>query len=416
MKRKGLMLAASIILISGLLSCGGGSSGNGSGTNVVGPDGGKLKNRAKAKGVATIWNNDSALARDRALEDARNKVVEKVLGSNVFGETIVRDYEMVSMAIKSTSFGLVKDERILDEGTLGQNLYHITIEATVEKGVVEGAIQKAIERYGSPKLMVLVKESFLNKRNAPGFTLTGIVIQEKFGDLNFDFVDPGVTKRLVRQKRAVMSRAMKGQIGRDVKDLLLMDNVADIVILGEVKTVDQSASIRKWTKTMFSHRAFVKLKAIDVYTGSVLSTGQARGTGVRINKEEASSLGIEAALSTLVGKKDKAGKFQAGPFLNRIIKRFTKAATARKISITVTGLDRKGLKTFRNALQQKIRGVSAVTSRGQKGRAANIEVSFAGKTDAFLDDLDEKAENLGFNVKIKSSFPNRATIRVTQTQ
>ena len=69
---------------------------------------------------------------------------------------------------------------------------------------------------------------------------------------------------------------------------------------------------------------------------------------------------------------------------------FVKAATARQNDVLITGLDFSGLQKFRNDVSFRIRGVSKVMSRGQSGRAAKIEVYFAGKSELGVSELVEK--------------------------
>lgn len=375
----------------------------------------KLANRGKAKGTATIFDNNTALARDRALNDARNKLVENILGSMVYGSSLMQNYELVSTVVKSESSGMIKNENVIDEGKI-ENLYHVTIEGSVEKSAVEDAIGKAIERYGKPKMMILVKEDFIGTNNKPGFTQTEMVIGEKFGDLGFEFVDVGITKKLMKEQGNRMSKAIEGQMGDDVKDLLLGGKIADIVILGTADTTDQSESIKKYNPNMNSHMAVINLKAVDVYTGNQFAAVSRKASGVFINPKGASIAAIEKTLEQILGKKDASGKFQAGPFLEGIIKKFTKAATNREIQLLITGLDRDGLTKFRNEVQQRVRGVNNIMSRGQIGQAGKLDVYFTGQTDEFLDELKSLSESLGFDIKITESFPNKATIQAKLRQ
>lgn len=412
MMNKKLFLLAVLMLTAAIISCGGGS-----GSQVMQPDSDNVvinkqqQNRGQAKGVATIFDNNTALARDRALDDARNKLVETILGATVSGTSLMENYELVSNVVKSESYGLIKQEKVLEENVMGGNLYYIIVEGTVDRAAVQDAIGKAIDRYGKPKLMVLVKEDLTGKDSMPGFTQTELVIQEKFGDLGFEFVDASITKRLMRDQRAKMSKAMEGQMGDDVKQLLLGGNVADIVILGTADTTDQSDSIRKYSPNMNSHLAVVNLKAVDVYTGVQLASISRKSAGVHINPKGASIDAIEKTLKLILGKKNEEDKFVPGPFLDSIIKKFTKSATNREISLLITGLDRNGLTKFRNEVGERIRGVNEVITRGQVGSAAKLDVYFAGKTDAFLDELTSQSEKLGFDLKITESFPNRANIQ-----
>jgi hypothetical protein len=368
--------------------------------------------RGRAKGAAAIFDNDRALARDRALNDARNKLVEKMLGATVSGRSLMEDFQLVSMLVESKSYGLVKDESIVNEGS-DSDMYTVEIEGTVEPAVVEDAIRDALKRYGRPKFIVLVNESFEGQRSMPGYTATETIIQDIMGNLGFEFVDVQTTKSLMRGERSRMQQAMAGEIGGDVRRLLLDSVGAEIIISGVVQTDDQTHILKKRFKDidMKSKRASVTLKAVDVYTAKILGTKSVEAGGVDISPQVASRKAVENALK----RKDALGSEQNEPgrFVEEIIRKFVESATHRQINLLVTGLDYAGLKKFRNEVENRIRGVQQVLEKGRVGRAARLEVYFAGTTNEFLDELRAKAERLGFIIEIPENFPNRASIKAS---
>ena len=66
-------------------------------------------NRGQETGYATIFDNDTALARDRATDDAKSKLVVKILGENISGSSLMENYELVSNIVEAKSYGLVKN-------------------------------------------------------------------------------------------------------------------------------------------------------------------------------------------------------------------------------------------------------------------------------------------------------------------
>jgi hypothetical protein len=166
---------------------------------------------------------------------------------------------------------------------------------------------------------------------------------------------------------------------------------------------------------MKSKSAIIRVKALDVYTGRILATISRNAPGIHIESSTASKKAIENALKKILGKKNRdTDKFETGKFINSIVKKFVKAASAREINELITGLDYKGLTKFRNNVSQRIRGVSKVISKGQIGRAARVMVYFAGKTNDFTDELLAKAGNMGFEINIKETFPNKIVMTAKQ--
>ena len=188
--KKTIAFASCLLFLAVTISCGGGKNvkDTSSDFSLDEKSGSTAVTRDRAKGVAAIFDNDRALARDRALNDARNKLVEKVLGTTITGESVMENYELVKHLVQAKSYGLVKKEKIIEEHS-DADMYTVELEGTVEQAVVEDAIEEALNRYGKPKFMMLISETFENKMNAPGFTETEILMQERMGEAGFQFVD-----------------------------------------------------------------------------------------------------------------------------------------------------------------------------------------------------------------------------------
>lgn len=416
--KKAIAFASCLLLLVALASCGGGKNVKEETNSNEFSYGEKIGDtkpvRDNAEGVAAILDNDRALARDRAINDARNKLVEKVLGTTVSGTSLVENFQLVKMLIEEKSYGLVKNEKILSE-RYESDMCRITLEGTVIPAVAEDAIEDALNRYGRPKFMILISETFERHMNAPGFTETEMLMQERMGSAGFEFVDAQVVQDLMKRQYSQMSRAMTGQINQDVQDLLLNDNGAEVLIIGTAQTKDQSGVLEEYTKNMKSKSAIVRLKAIDLYTGRVLATTSKDAPGVHTQSDTASKRAIEAVLKKILGgKDDRSGVSRPGPFMEEIIKQFVKSATHRPISVYITGLDYNGLKKFRDQISYRVRGVQQVNDKGRVGAAARLEVLFTGTTTEFTDELKAKSDKLGFQIDIPQSFPNRVTLQAKQ--
>ncbi len=426
MKYKINMSVSALVLIS-ILSCV--SSTNVEARRSKSKSGEKM--RDEVKGTATIFDDDISLARDRAIDDARNKLVQKVLGATIEGRQMMQNYRLVESEVTEESYGLVKKEKIKKEGKEG-NLYYVILEGTVEPAVVKDAIKDALNRYGNPTFMALVVEDFQGRRKYPGDTITDWFIENKFmnelGDSGFKFVDPGRTRQLMKKERAKMMTAMRGQMRTDVMELLLDDVGADVIIVGRTRFTDITAQARKLLSSGYGAssqsrfiQANVDLKAIDVYTGNVLATASlpTAGKGIHINPEEAMRQAVERTLSMsrMLGKTNEmTNEFEPGSFINNIIRKFTRAATHRQINVTVTGLDYNNLKKFRSNIEYRVRGVKEVQLKGQAGTAAKLEVYFSGKTEAFLDRLTSKANKMKFDIKVVRTYPNKIILQAERLE
>jgi len=323
----------------------------------------------------------------------------------------MEDYELVANIVEAKSYGLVKNIKIIKQWQEGTE-YFVTIEGTVEPSVVEDAIEDALNRYGRPKFMVLIKETFNGKENMPGFTETEMLIQEIMGNSGFQFVDAAMTQELMKREKAKMQKAVTGNVSEDVQDLLLDDAGAEVIIIGTAETKAQGEETlkRAGATEMKSRSAIIRIKAIDVYTGDILASTSKQAPGLHIEDETASKKAIENALKQILGKTDENGKFKAADFMKTIVNKFVKAANAREIKVLIAGLDANELRNFRDQVSNRIRGVSQVIEKGRVGKAARLEVIFAGKTNDFEQELTAKASNMGFEIDVKSSRPNKLEI------
>jgi hypothetical protein len=98
--------------------------------------------------------------------------------------------------------------------------------------------------------MVLLNETFENKKNTPGMTVSELSIMEIMGNSGFQFVDPATVLSLIQKDRADMQKAISGQVrGNEGYSLFcLMMSRAEVIIFGEVKTSDQARRSRASTR------------------------------------------------------------------------------------------------------------------------------------------------------------------------
>jgi len=229
------------------------------------------------------------------------------------------------------------------------------------------------------------------------------------GNSGFEFVDAAMTQELMKKERSKMQKAVSGKVSDDVQDLLLDDAGAEVIIFGTVVVTDQSSAMSEYTKNMKSKQANINLKAVDVYTGSIIATAVGNAASVHIDGNTAAKDAIQKCLgqSKLLGKNDDDNRFQAGLFMETIIKKFVKAANNREIKIIIAGLSAAELKDFKDQVSNRIRGVQKVIEKGRDGRAAKLEVYFAGKTNDFEDELSAKASAMGYEISVTASRPNK---------
>lgn len=405
MKRKSVIIFV-ILFAAMMMYCGGGGQ---RGTRQSTPANSEMV--GEADGIAMIFDGDKALARDRAIDDAMNKLVKSKLGTTVEGRSLVQDFALVESIVEAKSTGMVKNWTVVKERS-EVDAYFVTIKGEVFPAAVNDTIEATIKNYGRPKFMVLIKETFDGAANNPGETVTEHTMMDIMGNSGFEFVDAAMTQQLIKKERRTMGQAINGTINEDVQELLLDDLGAEVIIIGTAKTTDQTAAISGYSRNMKSKQANIQLKAIDVYTGRILASKVHNAPAVHIDADTASKNAIMNCLGSknMLGRKDEDDKFVSGDFMNQITRQFLKSATGRMIMLTVSGLNYNDMTKFREAIQGRVRGVSKVYPRGQVGTAAKIEVEFAGKTHDLAQELSAKADKFGFSIEIKEQKPNKISL------
>ena len=147
--------------------------------------------KVEAVGQAAIYGKDVAQARDKAIDDARRKAVEQAIGSMVSSETVTENFQLISDKILSKSSGYVRRYKILSEGSSEEGLYQVSIEAMVQKGVLNSDLQGVLailKAKKMPRVLVMITEQNIGGAPAswwsnPGASVSMDVAENTFIDL-----------------------------------------------------------------------------------------------------------------------------------------------------------------------------------------------------------------------------------------
>jgi len=84
------------------------------------------------KGMSFFEPGREALAREKALDDAKRAAIEQAVGTAITASTSVEDFQRVKDRIFSHASGYLKRFKIIDEKQTALGTYEVTIEAEVE--------------------------------------------------------------------------------------------------------------------------------------------------------------------------------------------------------------------------------------------------------------------------------------------
>jgi len=334
-----------------------------------------------ARGQAAIVNNDKAMARDKAIEDALRRAVEQVVGTMVTSETKTRDFQLLEDNIYTHSKGYVESYKIVSE-KVEDNVYIVDIQAEVSSGKIEGklkAIGIAISRKGKPRVMFLIAEQNVGQET-PSYwwgttaSVSDIGIVENtminiFQKNGFTVIDRQAVSGKIKVKDAYRVASLTSDAAKSIAN----QTDAQIVIFGQAiakslgnQPIGTSPDSPKYPTAS----ANISIRALNTDNGEILAT--ATGEHVYPHPSE-----ISAGNNALKMAAEKV----ANQLIDGIMEKWNQELSGgQMVSIDITGIDDPSfLSEFKNFLTQQVRGVQGVQIRKFKKPDASLDIDYKGK-------------------------------------
>lgn len=360
--------------------------------------------QTEAIGVGTINYGDVAAARDRALDDAKRKAVENVLGIVIDSETRVENYQMVDDRILSWTQGYIRNYQIVNEGKQADNTYQVRIQATVDQANLQKdatAVQNLIQSMGNPRVMFLIDEQNIGESFERyhyfdvNMTASETAMMNKFLEKNFQVVDPG-TIRQNKERDAVMA-AINGDAKAAAGIAASLD--AEVVITGKaIAKVATGINLGG----MKSCQATLTARVIDADVGTILAAGSKTAAYPHIDEVVGGTKAIEKAADAL-----------ADELINKILEKWrSRYYEATSVKVMVMGLQNYNeAANFRSTLQYAARGIKAVNQRNLTGSTAEFDVQITGNAEQLARELDQRQLS-SFRLAVIGATQNKVTLKV----
>lgn len=377
-------------------------------TGWVWAQGGTTGNQTEAVGLGAITYGDVAAARDRAIDDAKRKAVENVLGTIIDSQTRVENYQMVDDRILSWTQGYISNFQIVSEGKQADDTYEVRIRATVDKADLQKdltAVQNLIQSMGNPRVMFLIDEQNIGENLdryhyfQVDMTASETALMNKFLEKNFQVVDPG-TVRQNKERDAVIA-AINGDAKAAASIAASLD--AEVVITGKALAKVASGVNLGGMK---SCQATLTARVIDADVGTVIATGSKTAAYPHIDEVVGGTKAIEKAADGLADE-------LIGKILAKWRSRYYEATT---VKLVVMGLNNyTEASNFRGALQYAARGIKAVNQRNLVGSNAEYDVQLTGNAEQLARELDQRA--LGtFSLSVVAVTQNKVTLKALHAE
>jgi hypothetical protein len=351
---------------------------------LVSPASAWAAEEVEVEGVAAVVNDDVAIARDRAIDDAKRKAVEQVAGTQVSSESITENFQLVEDKIYSRAAGFVKNYKIVSELKDAGGVYRVKIKANVDtKAVAENLDQIFQEK---PRVIVMVAEQNVGSKGFSywwgnsGFVSDMDIFQTSlinhWQPRGFKFVDPALLQDKLQVKGAMQQAGLENAtavaIGRDAD--------ADIAIVGKV-LVSDAGNVMEGVK-MHSFHAVGTMRVLNVDTGEIVAVAEDTGVAPHVDP----NLGGRAAIKAL------AQKLATALEQKMMVKWTEEASSARELEVVAKGISAsKMIGEIQRVIKEEIRGVESIQLRRRAQGNAYFTVRVRARASDFGHDLEQKS-------------------------
>jgi len=346
-------------------------------------------------GRGRIYHDDVAGARDKAIEDALQGVIEQAVSMVVSFESLVQDFQFLSDQVYDQTDTFIHDYKVLTESKSGLN-YRVVVQATVSMNAIRDKLQRIgilLNHKSVPKVMFFLSEQNIDEP-LPRYWWGQTPLGTQLSVTEKALADYMRRKGLIVVDRAAIDRNIKP--GPEYVDSELSDVAAaelgkkfgaDLVIVGKA-VARYSGNVTD--VNMKSIQATVSTRAIR--TDSVMPIASSQGT-MAAAQSDGSAGGTEALiLSASEVARDLA---------RQIVSNWRKDARQPVLVELIV----KGIKEyadfirFRTHLRNHVRGVRNVYLRSIRTGEAKMDVDVMGNPRMLADELMlQRFENLGVNI------------------
>ncbi len=348
----------------------------------VGQEDGKART-INVIGRGTIYHDDVAKARNSAIEDALQGVVETAVGLLISPASVVEDFQSLSDQIYNQTEAFIHEYKILTESK-SEKYYRVVVRASVSMSAIQDKLHRTgilITHKGMPAIII-----FLSEQNIDDFSPKYWWGQASFSR-DLSVVENAIAEYMREKGFVIVNRSAVAcdiQLGLEHMNSDLSDSAAvklgkefgaDVVIVGEgvARYGDNVSNIN--TKSI---QARVSARAIRTDTRMLVASSQAnkgvmRGSG-RAGGTEALILSASAVAQDLA--KQIVAKFREDP------------KQAVLVELVVKGIrEYADFVRFRKRLKNDIRGVRNVYLRSISADVAKMDVDVMGNAKTLADDL-----------------------------
>jgi hypothetical protein len=380
--------------------------------------------RVNVTGQAGAVEGDKGATLKAVKRDARRKAVEAGAGVLVKSNTIVRNYQMVSDEISSSSTGVITNEQF-GKMTEKDGVASISLTADVSPSAVEDAICTVVKANHDPRIAVMFVET--RKDGNESFSSVGsksrgpleALITEALMSNCFTLVDTGVK---------VTQLAGDGDIPSELVEAAITNANAQYLLVGTGNAERAQASdiVKGTGLNSYNVSASLKLMNVDTKELEATATASLSLTGIAFDGAlmRHSRYGDKNDYGTPVKVTPKGNIYKTRELLqNRLMDQLFTAIGKRwasdlvntsKVVVEVKNVKKfKHLKAFKRATTAVFSGAVIQNPKLRKGKATMVVEGIDGGADAFAEKL-EGQKVAGMTVEVSEVSGGKVILELTK--
>ncbi len=325
-------------------------------------------------GDIIVESNGYGLSESDALLKAKREAVEIGIGTILYSQTEIKNFELQKDVILTKTVGSVKKYDILHQEKKPDNTFYLKIQAVVSLASIKAdlaALKILLESMDKPRIMVVIKET--NGQNAES------AIIDYLADKEFGLIDITVVAALMKKNDQLIKRAAEGDQTAAAK--IGASNGAEYILVGKVtKSLGSNALLKE--SGLVSGQATITAKVVNCSNGKIIASKSARSAAAHISEDVARDLAAGKAGKKLMDKE----LFEA------IVTSFQDMVN-NGIPLDVT-IEQVANFKMQKALMHKVSNLSNVVSVNKRSfgkERLKLTVLYKGNADSFSEAVDGKS-------------------------
>ena len=358
-----------------------------------------------SSGKGIIVDQNQANARNEAIENAMQIIVEHAVNLIIDSDRIINNYELLKQKIFLRSSRYIQSYRSFYENPdMSLNQFEVGLQAVVSMGnlksdlVLLGFIEEEAQK---PKMLVIIEEKIglqaIEYGDKP--TVSEIALKQNLQGTGFQFIDTGPVRKDTRKEHIEQTVSNNSKAAA----ALGFQYGANVVIAGKAIVQEKTRTGMMGAVQNFL-QANISVSVIDVKTESIIVTGSENNTAL---------LGEESLADVHSRLINETCRKLSAQFMDKLAAYSPKSHEASsKMYLTIENVTVPQLLMIRSRLHSEPGRVVRFSQKSFINKVAKVEVDFTGDMDSLVD-IIVRGNYETFMLKLSDLTANKVSLQVT---